>query len=168
MVLSTTPASTALGEGQDSLGELPGPRMRLLSCRIERRPAAVSRVVVEFGEPGASPEDRISCQREGTACPVGDLRLASLATLDAVTRATSGALKIELIGAKPIRAFDTNLVVVAAFAHHAGGVTKVIGAAVADQDLLLATSRATLAAVNRLAAPLLAGAVVPSPDERAP
>ncbi|HYW33463.1 MAG TPA: hypothetical protein VE869_18315 [Gemmatimonas sp.] len=158
MVLSTAPALTAQGEGPDILGELPGPRMRLLSCRIERRPSAVSRVTVEFGAAGTASDDPISCQREGSACPVGDLRLASLATLDAVTRATSGALKIELIGAKPIRAFDTNVVVVAAYVHHAGEVTKVIGAAVADHDLLLATSRATLAAVNRLASPLLAGA----------
>jgi hypothetical protein len=137
-----------------SVGAEPSVRIRLLECRLERRPSAISRVIVEFSGPGA--DERFSCLREDTASPAGDLRLASLATLDAVMRATRGALRLELIGAKPIRAFDTNIVVVAALAHHEGGVTRIIGSAIAEDDLLLATSRATLAAVNRLASPLLA------------
>lgn len=132
----------------------PSVRIRLVGCRLERRPSAISRVVVEFSGPGN--DEIISCERQDSACPAGDLRLAALATLDAVSQATRGALRLELIGAKPMRAFDTNLVVVAALAHHESGSTKIIGAAIADDDLPLATSRATLAAVNRLASPLLA------------
>ena len=131
-------------------------RIRLLECRLERRPSAISRVIVEFSAPGDDAPN-IVCQREGTACPAGDLRLASLATLDAVSRATAGALQVELIGAKPLRAFDENLVVVAAIARFEGRATKIIGAAIVETDLLLATSRATLAAVNRLASPHLKG-----------
>lgn len=153
---------TSEGTGSSASGKLDEPesmgRLRLLACRLERRPSAVSRVIVEFG--GLQGE-AITAQREGSACPAGDLRLASLATLDAVSRATGGALHLELIGAKPIRAFDTNVVVVAALARRDGVVTKIIGSAIADDDILLATSRATLAAVNRLASPLLTRADAP-------
>ena len=83
------------------------------------------------------------------------MRLVALATMDAIQHATSGALRLELIGVKPIRAFDTNLVVVAAIAHHADKSTRVVGAAIADEDPLVGTARATLHAVNRLASPLL-------------
>lgn len=152
MLLPTTSEALSHSSGANSIE--PSVRIRLVSCRLERRPSAISRVVVEFSGPGT--DEVISCQRQDTACPAGDLRLAALATLDAVSQATRGALQIELIGAKPMRAFDTNLVVVAALAHHEGGTTKIIGAAIADEDLLLTTARATLAAVNRLASPLLA------------
>lgn len=147
-------SSDTISFGSSANSIEPSVRIRLLSCKLERRPAAVSQVVVQFSGPGT--DDVITCERQDTACPAGDLRLAALATLDAVSKATRGALHLELIGAKPMKAFDTNLVVVAAIAHHEGGVTKIIGAAIADDDLLLTTSRATLAAVNRLASPLLA------------
>ena len=144
-------------DGANALSNEPSVRVRLVNCRLERRPTAISRVVVELSGPG--PGQSFTCQREGTACPAGDLRLASLATLDAVGRATGGAIRIDLIGAKPLRAFDTNLVVVAAVAHLDGKAIKILGTAIVEDDLLLATSRATLAAVNRLASPLLMGQI---------
>lgn len=149
--------AAALMDGAHALSNEPSVRVRLVNCRLERRPTAISRVIVELSGPGA--DQSITCQREGTACPAGDLRLASLATLDAVAQATGNAIRIELIGTKPIRAFDTNLVVVAAVAHVDGKAVKILGAAIVEDDLLLATSRATLAAVNRLASPLLVGPV---------
>ena len=155
MILPTHSDLSALTEGAHALSNEPTVRVRLVNCRLERRPTAISRVVVELSGPG--PGESFTCQREGTACPAGDLRLASLATLDAVSHATGGAIQVELIGTKPIRAFDTNLVVVAAIARVDGKATKILGAAIVEDDLLLATSRATLAAVNRLASPLLVG-----------
>jgi hypothetical protein len=155
MIHPSAADSSTHEEGPNALGSERAVRLRLLQCRLERRPSAVSRVTVEFSAPDNAPN--IVCQREGTACPAGDLRLASLATLDAVSHATAGALQVELIGAKPIRAFDENLVVVAAVARYEGRATKIIGAAIVESDLLLATSRATLAAVNRLALPHLNG-----------
>jgi hypothetical protein len=112
MIVPSASDSSAQGEGPNTLGSERAVRIRLLECRLERRPSAISRVIVEFSAPGDDAPN-IVCQREGTACPAGDLRLASLATLDAVSRATAGALQVELIGAKPLRAFDENLVVVA-------------------------------------------------------
>jgi hypothetical protein len=157
MIHPTHSDLAALAEGAHALSNEPSVRVRLVNCRLERRPTAISRVVVELSGPG--PDQTFTCQREGTACPAGDLRLASLATLDAVARAPGGAIHIELIGAKPIRAFDTNLVVVAAIARIDGRAIKILGTAIVEDDLLLATSRATLAAVNRLASPLLVGQI---------
>lgn len=152
MILPSDTETLVFGE-EALAGEEPAPRLRLLRCHLERRPSAISRVEVEFSGPGAN--QRMLGRREGTACPNGDLRLASLATLDAISNATGGKLQLELIGAKPLRAFDSNIIVVAALAHYEGTTTKVIGAAIVDHDVLYATSRATLAAVNRLAVPLL-------------
>lgn len=159
MILSATPDLVSevfhpLAVLEHSVANERALRVRLVDCRLERRPVAVSRVVVEFDGPGD--RDRITCTREGQSCPAGDLRLAALATMDALSEATLGALQLELIGAKPVRAFDTTLLVVAAIARHEGMVTKIVGAAIVDDDVLLATSRATLAALNRLASPLLA------------
>ncbi|WP_411279385.1 hypothetical protein [Gemmatimonas sp.] len=128
-------------------------RLRLLSCRLERGPIATSRVSVEVEGPGES--QRIVCRQEGSACPGGDLRLAALATLHAITQATGGVLTFELIGVKPVRAFDTTVMMVAVFAQHAGNVTRIVGAAIVEDDQLVATARAALHAANRLASPLL-------------
>ena len=139
----------------DSADELNGPavRLRLVSCKVEHARGAMSRAIVEFE--GRVDGERIEGRKEGSTCPGGDLRLAALATMDAIQQATSSALRLELIGVKPIRAFDTNIVVVAAIAHHGGNATRVVGAAIADEDPLVGTARATLHAVNRLASPLL-------------
>jgi hypothetical protein len=128
-------------------------RLRLVDCRVEHARGALSRAVVECDGPAAG--QRTIGRQEGSTCPGGDLRLAALATLDAVAQATCGALRLELIGVKPLRAFDTNIVVVAAMAHHEGKTTRIVGAAMAEEDVLVGTARATLHAVNRLASPLL-------------
>jgi len=131
----------------------PSVRLRLVDCRVEHARGAVTRAVVECDGPSAG--QRTIGRQEGSTCPGGDLRLAALATLDAVTQSTCGALRLELIGVKPIRAFDTNIVVVAVHAHHEDKVTRIVGAALAEDDLVLGTARATMHAVNRLASPLL-------------
>ena len=133
-------------------------RLRLVGCRVEHARGAVSRAVVECDGPAAG--QRTIGRQEGSTCPGGDLRLAALATLDAVAQATCGALRLELIGVKPLRAFDTNIVVVAALAHHEGKTTRIVGAAMAEEDVLVGTARATLHAVNRLASPLLTRLVI--------
>jgi hypothetical protein len=139
----------------DSADELNGPavRLRLVACKVEHARGAMSRAIAEFE--GRVDGERIEGRKEGSTCPGGDLRLAALATMDAIQQATSSALRLELIGVKPIRAFDTNIVVVAAIAHHGGSTIRVVGAAIADEDPLVGTARATLHAVNRLASPLL-------------
>jgi hypothetical protein len=127
-------------------------RLRLVSCRLERGPVATSRVSAEFDGPAES--QRIVCRQEGSACPGGDLRLAALATLSAITQATGGALTFELIGVKPVRAFDTTVMMVAVFAQQGGDVTRIVGAAIVEDDQLVATARAALHAANRLSSSL--------------
>ncbi len=131
----------------------PAVRLRLVSCRIEHDRGAITRALVECEGPNEG--RRTVGHQEGTTCPGGDLRLAALATMDAVVQATCGALRLELIGVKPLRAFDTSIVVVAVLAHHEGRVSRIVGAATAEDDTLVGTARATLHAVNRLAAPML-------------
>lgn len=128
-------------------------RLRLVSCHLERGPVATSRVSVEFEGPDDA--QRIVCRQEGSACSGGDLRLAALATLNAITQATRGAFTFELIGVKPVRAFDTTVMMVAIFAQHGGNVTRIVGAAIVEDDQLVATARAALHASNRLSSPLL-------------
>jgi hypothetical protein len=128
-------------------------RLRLRACRLDREAGALSRVTVEFR--AESDEQPLICRREGPTCAGGDLRLAALATLDAVSASTGAALRFELVGVKPLRAFDTNLIVVGILAHRDGTVTRVVGTAIADDDVLAGVARATLHAVNRLAEPLL-------------
>jgi hypothetical protein len=128
-------------------------RLRLSSCRLDREAGALSRVTVEFrADVGDRP---LICRREGPTCAGGDLRLAALATLDAVLETTSASLRFELVGVKPLRAFDTNLIVVGILVHRDGTVTRVVGTAIADDDVLAGVARATLHAVNRLVTPPL-------------
>jgi hypothetical protein len=144
----------------DASAELPesSVRLRLVSCRVEHHRGATTRATVECHGPAAG--QRTTGLQQGSSCPGGDLRLTALAALDAVTQATAGAMRFELIGVKPMRAFDTNLVVVAIVAHHDGQTTRLVGSAMADEDPVVGTARATLHAINRLAAPLLARLLV--------
>lgn len=130
-----------------------GSRLRLVRCWLEQRPAARSRVAVEFE--GAWLEEPIRCEQEGATCPGGDLRLAARATLDALTVATERAVHFDLVGVKPSRAFDTNLMLVAVMVRTGGTATKALGVAVDEHNTVLATVRATLHAVNRFVSPIL-------------
>jgi len=128
-------------------------RVRLVACHLERGAGATSRVTVAFTEPvtGAS----LLSRKEGPTCVGGDLRLAALATLDALSHCADNALRLELVGVKPMRAFDTNLMVVALLAGYNGEVTRVVGTAIVEDDQLAGVARATLHALNRLVAPHL-------------
>lgn len=151
----TQPAISALPYLEDSLDQAePSVRLRLVTCRIEHDRGAITRALVECAGPNSG--QRTVGLQEGTTCPGGDLRLAAMATLDAVMQATGGAIRLELLGVKPLRAFDTPIVVVAVMAYLEGRSARIIGAATAEDDVLVGTARASLHAVNRLAAPLLA------------
>ncbi|WP_353265267.1 hypothetical protein [Gemmatimonas sp.] len=151
MLLPDLPTSAADGEAIVPQSERS--RLRLVRCQIERRPAARSRVSVEFEGPWFT--GPLVCEQEGTTCPGGDLRLAARATLDALTTATQDALRFDLVGVKPSRAFDTNVMLVAVMVHCADESTKVLGVAVEEDNDVLATVRATLHAVNRFVSPIL-------------
>ncbi len=138
-----------------SLDDDSAARVRLLDCRIERvkSRSATSRVMVEFAGPAT--DQRIRCAQEGPACPGGDLRLAALATFEALSQLTGGALTFDLIGVKPVRAFDTTVMLVAAISRHEDIRTRIVGVAIVDDDQLASTARATLHAANRLVTGIL-------------
>ncbi len=148
------PAALSLSSLDCSIEQLESTvRLRLVDCRVEHARGAVTRAIVECDGPAAG--QRTVGRQEGSTCPGGDLRLAALATLDAVSQATSAALKLELIGVKLLRAFDTSIVVVAVIAHHDGKTVRIVGSALAEGDVLGSTARATMHAINRIASPLL-------------
>ena len=128
-------------------------RLRIVACRTERVTGGNSAVTVEFSVPGS--EDTFASRAMGTASPSGDLRLAAVATVSAVTRATNGGFTAEVIGAKSLRAFDATIVVVALLADVEGATRHLVGASVVQDDLGSSVALATLHAVNRLVAPLL-------------
>lgn len=130
-----------------------GRRLRLLGCRMERGKYTTSRVYVEFD--GPAPGQRIVCHQDGFATSGGDLRLAAMATLNALTQATGGVLAFVLIGVKPVRAFEATVIMVGISLQRDGETTRLVGAAIADDDQLVATVRAVLHATNRFATPLL-------------
>ncbi|MEP6835014.1 MAG: hypothetical protein ABJB74_16625 [Gemmatimonas sp.] len=130
------------------------PRLRFVACRLERAAAAMTRVTVELDGPLHG--QRINTRAEGSTCVGGDMRLAAQAMLDALTEATKGVLKFDLIGVKPIRAFDTNVVVAAVMAHGEGMSRRLVGTAIVDEDAITGAALAALNATNRLVSPLLA------------
>lgn len=136
-------------------------RLRLEGCQLELLAGARSRVRVSFVRPaeptgdGQAEGHEFTATHEGSTCPGGDLRLAALATFDALAQATGQTLTFELIGVKPVRAFDATVIMVAAVVRHEGKGTKVIGAAVDEGDAITTAARAALQAVNRLVAPHL-------------
>lgn len=130
------------------------PRLHFVGCHLERGPAAYTRVTVHFAGP-FFPDGRLICRQEGTTCEGGDLRLAALATFEALANASDGALRFELIGVKSVRAFDTAVMMVAVHWRTGDETQRLVGVAIADGDAMAATVRATLHAVNRVAEPLL-------------
>ena len=130
------------------------PRLRFVACRMERAAAAMTRVTVELDGPLHG--QRINSQAEGSTCVGGDMRLAAQAMLDGLSKATMGAVRFELIGVKPIRAFDTNIVVAAVMAHGEGMSRRLVGTAIVDEDAVTGAALATLNATNRVVTPLLA------------
>lgn len=130
------------------------PRLRFVACRLERAAAAMTRVTVELDGPING--QRINTRAEGSTCVGGDMRLAAQAMLDALSEATKGVLKFDLIGVKPIRAFDTNVVVAAVMVHGEGMSRRLVGTAIVDEDAITGAALAALNATNRLVSPLLA------------
>jgi len=129
------------------------PRIALMDCQLERGPAAFTRVTLRFSGPSFVDGIFVSRQ-EGTTCEGGDLRLAALAAFEALAAASGGWLRFELIGVKPIRAFDTMVMMVAAMVHDDAGSRRVVGAAIVEGDPMSAAVRAALHAANRMVAPL--------------
>ena len=122
-------------------------RLRLLQFTFTRTPHGRCHAEVEFewleGE-------RISGKADGIASTLGDLRLPADATLRAIEAFARGAVQLELIGVKSMRAFDDTVVIVSVLLRNGGEVTRLLGCALAGDDLLRGVVVATLQATNRV------------------
>jgi hypothetical protein len=86
----------------------------------------------------------------GQSSPLGDFRVAAEATLRALDDFTKGALQLELLGVKHIRAFDANLLIVSVSTRENGQYTRLVGCYLAEMDTRRGAAMAVLNATNRV------------------
>jgi hypothetical protein len=88
---------------------------------------------------------------EGNAGALGELRLAAEAVLRAIKAFLPSTIRLEILGVKPLRVFDANIIIVAVGASGEGRVPgKLLGTDLAEDDPIRATAKAVLNATNRL------------------
>jgi hypothetical protein len=145
--------STDVSQGRTAILGSELPRLQLQGCTLERRAGGRTRVTVAFDAPWL--DAPLSSMQEGSTCPGGDLRLAARATLDVLTIATGHRLSFDLVGVKPTRAFDCNVMLVSVVARDGDNATRLLGVAVNEIRQELAAVHATVHAVNRVVSSLL-------------
>ena len=81
----------------------------------------------------------------------GELRSAALATVDAVCKATgTPGSEMDLLGVRLVKAFEATVVIVAlAVPQRDGGKRRLVGAYLADDDVVRGAAIAVLNATNR-------------------
>ena len=90
-------------------------------------------------------------EAEGTQTLEGEIRTAAVATLESASRATRGRLKLQLRGAKAIRAFDAWIVVVSVKAESEKESHRLIGSfPCPGEDTPHGAVMAVLDATNRI------------------
>ena len=115
----------------------PRRRVRFVSATVDS-----SRVELEWaGQVHAG-------EGEGETGPAPELRLTALSTLAALDRVLDGRVRFQLVGIKPLRAFDADVVVALLKSDVEG--RSLIGAALAADDPNRAASVAVLNATNRI------------------
>jgi hypothetical protein len=101
--------------------------------------------------------DRSVGTATGPAGALGDLRVAAEAALDALGTYSRHVVKFSLIGVKTLRAFDSNLVVVAVdMTSTTGHHHRLVGANLAQDDLATGVALAVLNATNRILGDIIA------------
>lgn len=150
MVVHSVLFRHGLGAGEAELhvsySGVPEPRrrVRFVSAKVEtsRVGRAMARVELEWaGEVHVG-------ELEGETGHAPELRLTSLATLSALDQVLEGRVRFHLVGIKPLRAFDAD-VVVALLKSDVDG-RSLIGAALAADDPNRAACVAVLNATNRI------------------
>jgi hypothetical protein len=124
------------------------PRLRLESVRFDRTPSGRCSAVVELRSVDGS---KLVGMAEGHASAIGELRLAADASLRALRAFLPSSFHLEILGVKPMRVFDANIVIVAVGASQDGKPPlKLLGSDLAEADPIRATAKAVLHATNRL------------------
>lgn len=92
----------------------------------------------------------VAGRASGQSSPVGDFRVAAEAALRALDDFTKGALQLELLGVKHLRAFDANLLIVSVSVRENGQYTRLVGCYLAETDTRRGAAMAVLNATNRV------------------
>lgn len=123
------------------------PRIRFVALRMQRSTAGGAHAEVELARTDGG---RVVGTRAGQAIALGDLRVAAEAALDALHLAAATNHRFELIGVKSLRAFDETVVLVQIAVVGGRGPTRLVGAALGEQDAAQAAVIAVLNATNRV------------------
>jgi hypothetical protein len=123
----------------------PRRRVRFMAARVSTPRPGHARAEVELEWNGTSYTE----QAEGEGGPAVELRLAALATLRTLHGILGGRVRFELMGIKPLKAFDAE-VVVAVLRHVDGDGPSLIGAALATGNLHRSAALSVLNATNRI------------------
>jgi hypothetical protein len=122
-------------------------RLRFSDFSLERTPAGrvTCKVTLEFG-----PGELISGQMAGEASPAGETRLGAEAAIRALATFTNGAIVLELVGVKVVRAFDANVVIASVRLQGVDGPERLLGCYLTNGDLVRGAALAVLNATNRI------------------
>ncbi len=122
----------------------PEKRVRFVAARADRRPGSRVRVTVEVSFEGGSYE----AEAEGIGTETIEIRLASLATLEAIREITDTP-PFRLVGVKLMHAFDAEVILVALRDPDVEG-TRYIGAVPVRTTHVAAAAAAVMDATNRV------------------
>jgi hypothetical protein len=125
----------------------PRGRLRFTGFELTRNPHGECTVEVELEWVQGT---RIVGRASGQSSATLDLRLAAEAALKAIDTFAEGAISLELIGVKHVRAFDANVVIVAVQNRLAEGPRRFLGSALVESDPVHGAVIAVLGATNRL------------------
>ena len=122
-------------------------RVKFEDFAFERMPDARCRARVELAWAGGR---HFRGEAEGMASDTGEMRCAAAAALDALMKAVgTPAVRLELLGVKSVRAFDSVVVIVALSATDGTRSTRLVGSYLTDTDIPRGAALAVLNATNR-------------------
>ena len=122
-------------------------RLRFADFRFSRTPAGqcTAEVHLEWID-----GERYVGRSTGQSSELADLRIVGEATLRALEEFSGGSLHFDIFGVKLIRAFDSNLIIVAVTVKGGDGPRRLLGCQLAERDSHNAAVIAVLNATNRL------------------
>lgn len=122
-------------------------RVKFQDFAFERLPDGRCRARVELAWAGGR---HFRGEAEGMASETGDMRCAATAALDALVKAVgTPAVRLELLGVKSVRAFDSLVVIVALSATDGTRSTRLVGSYLTETDVARGAALAVLNATNR-------------------
>ena len=131
----------------DTQAQMKRERLRFVDFKFGRTPQGACHAEVELEWLDGM---RVQGKASGTSSELGDLRCAAEAAIDAIERFSAGALELELLGVKALRAFDANIVIVSVEVKRGEGPRRLLGSFLAEQDPIRASVVAVLNATNRV------------------